>query len=453
MKTHEKAHKYQIEALEFSLRKGVCYYMIDMGLGKTLITLMAKNNIKEPMLVVAPLRPLYSTWPAEIAKWFPEMRVSMLHGKDKDYNLLQPADIYLINPEGFSWLERKAETLKLPFKHIAIDEGTIWKSSSTGRFKIMRRLLAQFHHRFILSGTPNPQSLMDLWAQYYLLDGGKRLGRTIGKFRDKYFDMFLVNNQFPEYTAKPGALESIMEAVADITYRLDATDHLVLPGVVRNIIPLTLTSTLAKQYKEFEKDFIFEYGDIEVEAFNTAALSSKLRQFVQGGIYVDQGKDRTWRQLHTIRIEALKALIEETGQPILCAIQFKFELEMLKEAFGAIPYIGGGVSAKEGDRIIGQWNRGEIPLLVCHPKALSHGANLQSGGSIILWYGLTWSLEQYLQLNARLYRQGQLKTVVVHHFVMSGTIDVRVAKALIAKESVQQAVLDYMRNRSHNGTE
>lgn len=422
--------------------------MVDLGLGKTLITLMAKNNIKEPLLVVAPLRPLYSTWPAEVAKWFPEMKVSMLHGKDKDYNLIQPADIYLINPEGFQWLERKAQKLKLPFKHIAIDEGTVWKSSTTARFKIMRRLLSSFHHRFILSGTPNPQSLMDLWSQYYLLDGGKRLGRNIGMYRAKYFNLFLVNNQFPEYTPKVGALESIMEAVADITYRLDADDHLVMPDLVSNKIPLELTPVLKKQYKEFEKDFILEYGDIEVEAFNTAALSSKLRQFVQGGIYVGQGKDRTWEQLHTIRVEALKSLIEETGQPILCAIQFKFELEMLRTAFGNVPYIGGGVSAKEGDRIIGQWNDGKLPLLICHPKALSHGANLQSGGSIVLWYGLTWSLEQYLQLNARLYRQGQLKTVVIHHFVMSGTIDERVADALVKKENVQQAVLDYMRERS-----
>jgi SNF2 family DNA or RNA helicase len=199
-------------------------------------------------------------------------------------------------------------------------------------------------------------------------------------------------------------------------------------------------------YKEFEEDFVLEYGDIDVEAFNTASLSMKLRQFVQGGIYSGEGKERIWDQLHTIRIEALRSLMEDAGQPILCAIQFRFELEMIREAFGAdVPYIGGGVSATQGSVLIDKWNRKEIPLLVCHPRALMYGANLQSGGSIVLWYGLTWSLEQYLQLNKRIHRQGQVSTVVIHHFIMKDTVDVRVAKALIAKENVQKAVLEYFR--------
>lgn len=445
MRTHELAHKYQVKATKFALDQKVCYWMIDMGLGKTLITLMAEMNIQEPMLVIAPLRPLYSTWPAEVEKWFPGLKVSILHGKDKDYNFAQKADIYLMNPEGTPWLVNKLERHTCPFKHIAIDEGSMWKSHATNRFKLLKKIIYKFHHRFILSGTPSPQGLMDLWSQYYLLDGGKRLGRTISNFRDKYFNMLLVNNQFPEYTPKPGALESIMEAVSDITYRLDACDHIELPELVNNTIPLELSPSLMKQYKTFEKEFVYEYGDLEVEAFNTASLSSKLRQFVQGGLYSGDGKDRTWHQIHDIRIKALKTLIEESGQPILCAIQFKFELEMLRAEFGSIPYIGGGVSAREGASILERWNKRELPLLICHPAALSHGANLQTGGNIILWYGLTWSLEQYLQLIARLYRQGQTKGVVVHHFVMRGTIDTRVAKALMSKENVQRAVLDYMK--------
>ena len=446
MITHIKAHKYQVAATKFALDQRVCYWMIDMGLGKTLITLMAQVNIKEPILVIAPLRPLYSTWPAEVQKWFPHLKVSILHGKDKDYNFIQDADIYLMNPEGIKWLAKKLERFKAPFKHLAIDEGSMWKSQATGRFKIMRKLRSTFEHIFILSGTPSPQGLMDLWSQYYILDGGERLERTIGRFRDKYFNMILINNQFPQYSPKQGAFEAIMEKIKDITVRLEAQDYIEMPELINNTITLEMPAPLMKEYKLFEKEFVYEHGDIEVEAFNTAALSSKLRQFVQGGLYSGEGSERTWHQVHDIRLKALEALIEESGQPILCAIQFKFELEMLRKKFGAtVPYIGGGVSAKDGATILDAWNRREIPLLVCHPAALSHGANLQTGGNIILWYGLTWSLEQYLQLIARLYRQGQTKGVVVHHFVMDGTIDARVAKALIAKENVQQAVLDYMK--------
>lgn len=445
---HPKAHQYQVKAVEFALNAEVCYWMIDMGLGKTLITLMAGANIKEPILVVSPLRPLYSTWPAEVQKWFSGLKVVMLHGKDKDYNFQQKGDIYLINPEGIIWLEKKLTRFKAPFKHLAIDEGSMWKAHNTQRFKALRRMLHGFKHRFILSGTPSPEGLMNLWSQYYILDGGKRLGRSIGHYRNKYFDLFMVNNQFPQYTPKPGALEAVMEAVADITYRLDASDYIELPELINNVIPLELPVSLFKKYKEFEKEFILEYGDLEVEAFNAASLSCKLRQFVQGGIYNGEGKDRTWTQLHDIRLKALETLIEETSQPILCAIQFKFELELLRERFGNIPFIGGGVSAKEGEAIINRWNAGEVPLLLCHPKSLSHGANLQTGGHIILWYGLTWSLEQYLQLIKRLHRQGQEKGVIVHHFVMQRTIDTRVASALMNKENVQKAILDYLRGKS-----
>ena len=447
MNTHPLAHKYQTEAAQFGLSTSMAYWMIDMGLGKTLITLITQDNIDEPMLICAPLRPLYSTWPEEIEKWFPGKTFLFLHGKDKDFNYTQKADFYLINPEGFKWLESKMERLKPKFKHLAIDEGSMWKSATTARFKIMKRARSAFKSKFILSGTPSPQGLMDLWSQYYILDGGQRLGRSISKFRAQYFNMVLINNQFPEYKPKDGAMEAISLAVEDITFRLDAVDYIELPELTFNTINLTLPKPLMKLYKELEKDFVLEYGDLEVEAFNAAALSSKLRQFVQGGIYHGEGTERTWEQLHTIRVEALKALIEESGQPILCAIQFKFELEMLRKAFGNVPYVGGGITAKEGDATIKKWNRGEIPLLVCHPRALSHGANLQSGGSIILWYGLTWSLEQYLQLIKRLHRQGQTNGVVVHHFVMRDTIDTRVVKALMSKEKVQKAILDYMRDK------
>ena len=439
-----KPHKYQQHAVQFALDSGVCFWMVDMGLGKTLMTLLAQNHIDEPMLVIAPLRPLYSTWPDEIKKWFPGKTFVILHGKDKDYNYSQNADFYLMNPHGIKWLDGKMSKLKPRFKHLVVDESSQWKSHSTKRFKLLKRHLYRFKHRFLLSGTPSPQGLMDLWSQYYILDGGKRLGKSITKFRAKYFDLYLVNNQFPQYTPKPGALEKVMGEVRDITFRLDACDHIELPDIVYNNINLTLNRSLMDQYRQLEKDFLLEIGQIEVEAFNSASLSSKLRQFIQGGLYDGEGKDRTWHQVHTLRVDALEALIEETSQPILCAIQFRFELEMLRARFGnSVPYIGGGVSALAGAKTIESWNKGDVPLLVCHPAALSHGANLQAGGHILLWYGLPWSLEQYQQLIARLHRQGQLNTVVINHLLMHETIDVRIAKALKNKERVQTAILEY----------
>jgi SNF2 family DNA or RNA helicase len=231
---------------------------------------------------------------------------------------------------------------------------------------------------------------------------------------------------------------------------LDADDYIKLPELIHNNINLELPRPLMKQYKQLEKEFLLEIGGSEVEAFNSASLSSKLRQFIQGGLYEGEGAERIWHNVHDVRIKALKALAEETGQPILVAIQFRFELDQIRSEFGKVPYIGGGVPPKERSAVITRWNKREVPLLVCHPKALSHGANLQTGGSIILWYGLPWSLEQYIQLTARLHRQGQRRAVVCHHFVMSGTIDQRVVTALRNKEKVQTAVLEYLRGNHEN---
>jgi len=453
MKFHPKAHSFQKRATEFGLQKGCCYYMIDMGLGKTLISLMNQHNINEPVLVVAPLRVAYSTWPTEIEKWFPDKTYEVLHGPEKDWRITKvpTADFYIMNPEGTLWLERIGSRFKFPFKHLVIDEGSMWKSHGTKRFKAMRRLLSKFKYRYILSGTPSPQGLMDLWSQYYLLDGGERLGRSIGKFRDRYFNAHLVNGMFWAYTPKKGAFEVIMQKVEDITFRLSAEDYLELPELLNNEIRLMFPLELQKQYNKFEKEFLYEHEGIEVEAFNTASLSSKLRQFVQGALYTGEGNPRPFEVVHELKLNALKSLVEETNQPILCAIQFRFEIEMISAAFqkslGSIPYIGGGISAKRGAEIIEKWNRREIPLLLCHPASLSHGANLQTGGNIILWYSLPWSLEHYLQLIKRLHRQGQERTVIVHHLIMEGTIDEQVAKALQRKDRVQTAVLEYFRGK------
>ena len=437
-----KPHEYQERGVNFALNSRVCYWMVDMGLGKTLMTLMLQNNINEPLLIIAPINPMYMTWTAEIEKWFPGKKIAILHGKNKDEAFAEDADFYLINPEGVKWLSTKRHP---KYRHLIIDEGSVWKASTTVRFKLLKKMLPTFHHRIILSGTPAPQGLMDLWSQYYILDGGERLGRNITQFRNHYFNTTIINQQFPLYTPKIGAFEAIMDKVKDITFRLDAEDYIKLPDIVYNNIPLELPKDLQKNYRKLEREFILDIGEGTVEAFNAASLSSKLRQYIQGGLYEGEGTARVTHHVHDIKLDALKTLTEENSQPILCAIQFRFELEQIRARFPDAPYIGGGTKHADRNKIIEAWNRGEVPLLLCHPKSLSHGANLQTGGHILLWYGLTWSLEQYLQLIGRLHRQGQRRGVVIHHFVMEKTIDKRVAEALQKKENVQQAVLNYFK--------
>ena len=449
-----KPYEYQNRVVEWMKTHPKSYIACDMGTGKSLMALKWIKNILPEcgnILIIAPLRTISTTWPDEIKKWAPQLTYTILHGSKKVENLNQKVDVYLINYEGIAWLFEALKhyhkaTGKIPFRALVLDEGSMIKSHSTKRFKLLKLLRPLFpDYMTILSGTPAPNSLLDLWSQYYLLDEGERLEKYITHYRQKYF--WQIDRMGYMWKINKGADQVIYSRIEDITYRLDSKDYLELPEMTRNVIKVPLGKRLQTQYKLLEKEFFLALDEGEgVTAFNAASLSMKLRQFLQGAVYIDE--KHNYKVLHEEKLKVLKSMVEEAGgSGILCAIQFRFELDMIKKAFPKVPYIAGGVAASTAVKLINQWNRGKLPLLLCHPASLSHGVNLQTGGHTILWYGLTWSLEQYLQLNKRLHRNGQKSAVVVHHLIVPDSVDERVMKALTAKFKTQSELLDYLRGK------
>ena len=458
---------YQRRATLFALKQKAAYLAIDMGLGKTLISLtyianvLAREKGVKAFLVVGPLRTIHSTWPDEIQKWRPELSYTILHGPNKAKRLKEKVDVYIINYEGLSWLykelfRRTTNGDKVPFSGLIIDEGSMVKSRNTVRFKILKVLAKRTMWKLILSGTPAPNSLMDLWSQYFLLDGGERLYPAITKYRSEYFNAIQMGPRV-SWEVREDAKKVIYSKIESITYYLDKKDHLSLPEKIENVIKVKFTPALQRDYKAFEKDFFVCLSDEKsVEAFNAMSLSMKLRQFVQGAVYdtddVDLlAKDRRVLPVHDLKLKVLESLMAEAnGQGILCAIQFVFEIEIIRKKFPDVKVIASGTTAKNAARYIEEWNRGEIPLLVCHPASLAHGVNLQHGSHIVLWYGLPWSLEHYLQLNDRLHRSGQEHSVVIHHIVAEGTVDEKIMKALQLKLKGQKELLAYLKEHQND---
>jgi len=420
--------------------------MLDMGLGKTLITLRTLCSQGERALVIAPLKPLYNTWPDEIVKWTPELSFTMLHDSTLSRTLEEDSDVYLINPEGMERLYYALEKYykkykKIPFTTLVLDEGSVWKSHSAKRFKILDSLLDMFpNYRYILSGTPAPHSLHDLWSQYYILDGGASLGKNISTFRERYFR---VNPNCKHQWFLTVEESELYKKVEHLTYRLDARDHIEYCNSSYIKDEIELNKAHSDQYKQLQKDFYLSLDEnaSETEAFTTAQLQAQLRQFVQGALYTDHP---VYEVIHTTKIERLKTILAR-GDNVLCAIQFRFELDMLKKAFPDAPSIVGGVNSDTANRLMRKWNTGEIPLLIVHPQAVAHGVNIQFGGHVVVWLGLTWNLEHYLQLNGRLVRPGQEHDVEVIHIIAKGTIDEAVYKSLQNKEKVQDSFLQHMR--------
>lgn len=438
-----KLHPYQERAIDFCLDKRKCFLAIDLGMGKTAIALKVIQETKQKAFVFAPLRTIYSTWPDEMAIWAPELSYYILHGPDKSLMDALKADVILMNYEGLKWLSQQRG--KWPRRTVIYDESSMCKSHSTQRFKLLRKMQGLWSDYCVcMSATPAPNGLHEVWSQYFLLDQGSRLEPTITAFRRKYCRSFSYPGMsFVKYTVDPRFTQSIYDAVAPITFRLDAKDYLDMPPITYNEIKLELTPKLRKQYKELEDDFFLELEDANIEALNAGQVSMKLRQFIQGGLY---DEEKVWHYIHGIKMQALKELVETSaGQPILCAIQFRGELATIQKEFSSAPVIAGGTPVAQAQKYIKLWNDGSLPLLLCHPASLSHGVNLQSGGHILLWFGLTWSLEQYSQLNGRLYRQGQQDHVMIHHLVMKDTVDEAVLKALRNKDLTQRSLLSYIK--------
>jgi SNF2 family DNA or RNA helicase len=452
-------HDYQQEGIDFVTGKANAGLFLDPGLGKTAIMLSAINKLYfeefPKVLVIAPLRVAQNVWSAEVAKWqtFDWMSCTVLHGKHKEKRAVDPNhDIYLINVENIFWLvDMMLEKSGPKFDWLIIDESSMFKDPSTSRFKHLKKVAQLFKRRYILTGTPSPNSLMGLWSQIYVLDRGSALGANITQYRRKYFNTINRGN-YNDYELIPGADKDIPKTTAPLVIRMDAKDCLSLPPVVYNTISVTLPPKVRKQYDSFEKDLFAELDGEEKFIQTSVAAYLVCRQVANGFVYVPKqlgefdektAEERT-EVLHNGKIEALKELIGELqGKPVLVAYHFKQDLIAIKQALGAkVPHIGAGVSSRETAKHIKDWNAGKLPVLLGHPQSMSHGLNLQAGGNDVVWYSLTDSLENYLQLNRRILRQGVKGQVRVHHIVTEKTIDVVVMQRLKAKDTTQQAFLD-----------
>lgn len=440
-------HDYQRYATDFIINNPISAVLLEMGLGKSVISLSAINELMldyfdvSRTLVIAPLRVAISTWPEEIKKWehLKYLSYSVVTGSEKERldALKKPAHIYIINRENVDWLITKSG-FKWFFDMVVIDELSSFKSYQAKRFKSLLKARPKVKRIVGLTGTPSSNGLMDLWAEFRLLDMGERLGRYITHYRQNFFIPDKRNQQMIfSYKPKDGAEKEIYQLISDITISMKSKDFLKMPECIINEVVVSLSEKEQKLYDSLKKDMVLSIGDDEIDAINAAALSSKLLQMASGAVYND---DKESIHIHDRKLDALEDLIEgANGKPVLVAYWFKHDLERIKERFD--------VREIKTSKDITDWNNGKISAAVIHPESAGHGLNLQLGGSTLIWFSLTWSLELYQQTNARLYRQGQKDTVVIHHIVSKGTIDEDVMKALKAKEKIQDALIDSVKAR------
>ncbi len=440
-------HKYQSYATGFILDHPVSAVFLDMGLGKSVITLSAVFDLcldsfeVSKVLVIAPLRVARDTWPAEIEKWdhLKGLTYSVAVGTELERKaaLMQRAKVYIINRENVQWLVHDSG---LPFDYdmVVIDEFSSFKSYQAKRFRSLLMVRPSVKRIVGLTGTPSSNGLMDLWAEFRILDMGKRLGRFITHYRNAFFKPDKRNGQVIfSYKPLPGAEDTIYGKIADITISMKAADHLEMPECINNEVKVRLSQSELDVYDALKRNLVVSLKDAEIDAGNAAALSGKLCQMANGAVYAE---DKRVLPIHERKLDALEDLIEAAnGKPVLVAYWFKHDLERIQVRLRKlhIPF-----SLMDTSESIARWNRGELPVALIHPASAGHGLNLQAGGSTLIWYGLTWSLELYQQTNARLWRQGQKDTVVIHHIIASGTIDERIMAALRSKEKTQAALIE-----------
>ena len=394
------------------------------------------------VLLVAPKKVAESTWSQEAAKWAQtrNLRISQVLGsaKDREQALQSDADIYVMNRENVIWLCDKYKGKPLPFDMLVIDESSSFKNPQAKRFKALKR--HTFDRVVLLTGTPAPNTLMDLWPQIYLLDKGERLGRTITEYRRRYFRPDKTNGHVVfSYALNPGADSQIYGRITDICMSLKAKDYLTLPDRIDNVIEVVMSDSEKEKYKTMEKEHVLGLGqENEISALNAASVANKLLQMANGYVYDDEGN---LVHIHDQKIDLLKELVDvNEGKPMLVFYNYKHDLAAIKEAFPKATELS-------DDNDVAEWNTGKIQMLLAHPASAGYGLNLQAGGHIIVWYGLTWSLEQYQQANARLHRQGQTEPVIVHHLVTKGTMDEQVMRSLSRKEESQDALLEAIKYR------
>lgn len=434
-------HDYQKYAIEYIKSHPITALFLDMGLGKTVTTLTAIRDLMydafevKRVLVVAPLRVARDTWPDELRKWnhLKELTCSVVVGTvaERRRALQQDADIYIVNRENLAWLY---ENSRLDFDMVVLDELSSFKNHQSKRFRAMKAMRPKVKRIVGLTGTPTGNGLMDLWAEFRILDMGERLGRYISQYRNLYFKPDKRNGMVVySYKPLPGAEEAIYHQISDITVSMKATDYLEMPELVSVAKEVRLSETEKKRYDELKKSLVLELPGGEVTSANAASLTLKLSQMANGAIYTD-GKDVA--AIHDRKLDALDDLVESAnGKPVLVAYWFKHDKDRIRERMEA--------RELKKPQDFADWNAGKIPVALIHPASAGHGLNLQQGGSILIWFGLTWSLELYQQTNARLWRQGQAdKTVIIQHIVAKDTIDERILNVLKHKNGTQAALIE-----------
>lgn len=463
MLTEKNLHGYQLSAVEFIISHPYCGVFLDLGLGKTVSTLTAINYLMNDyceinsVLVIAPKRVAESVWQEEAEKWehLQHLRFSKIIGTQKQRIaavMETKADIYIISRDNIAWLCALYGGGKLPFDMVVVDELSSFKSYKSIRFKALRGARPYLKRLVGLTGTPAPNGLIDLWPQIYLMDRGDRLEKTISRYREKYFRPGQTNGHVVySYNLMSDSEQLIHKRIEDICISMKADDYLEMPLRTDNYIKLRMPDDIKKQYDDFEKNKVLDMfkpeqkyleetdkwinEPAEINAVNAAALSNKLLQFANGAIYDENKKVFP---IHDIKLDALKEIIEDAnGQSVLVAWTYQFDRDRILDYLKKYK-----PRELKTNKDIEDWNAGKIQVMLAHPASAGHGLNLQAGGNIIVWFGQTWSLELYQQFNARLYRQGQQKGVVVHHLIMQGTHDEDVIQALKAKDRKQNALMD-----------
>lgn len=444
-------YEYQTFTTDYIFKHPISAILLDMGLGKSVITLTAifdltlDSFLVRKVLVVAPLRVARDTWPAEIQKWdhLNVLKYAVAIGTEGQRRsaLSQRAQVYIINRENVDWLVRRSG-IRFDYDMVVVDELSSFKAHQAIRFKSLLKVRPSVRRIVGLTGTPSSNSLTDLWAEFRLLDLGQRLGRFIGNYRSAFFVPDKRNQQMVfSYKPKPGAEEAIYRLISDITISMKGSDYLKLPELVMNEVPIRMSETERRHYLTMKDEMVLSLKGKEIDAVNAAVLSGKLLQMANGAVYDDGGNAA---HIHDRKLDALEDLIEAAnGKPVLIAYWFRHDLERILKRFPA-------ERLDSGDSIR-RWNNGDIPIAAIHPASAGHGLNLQAGGSTLIWFGLTWSLELYQQTNARLWRQGQRDTVIIHHIIAKDTIDEKVMAALKVKDKTQSALIEAVKANLQGG--
>jgi len=429
--------------IDFIYNTPKCAVWAGLGLGKTITTLTAITDLLDSfsvskVLIIAPLRVANSVWHIEAKRWAhtKDLTFSIVTGSEKERisALFKSADIYVINRENVQWLVEHYKT-KWPYDLVVIDESSSFKSASSQRFKALKKVRTLTDRMVQLTGTPSPNGLIDVWSQMFLLDGGERLGKTMSAYKMRFFQ-----TGHNGYTLKPvnNADKIIHRLIDDMVISLNVDDYLQMPERIDTVMRVNMPLARLAEYKQLERDFIMQINDAEIVAYNAATLAGKLLQYCNGAMYTDELKN--WTEIHTAKLDALDEILEDNqDENLLIAYNYKTDLIRLKARYPD------AVVLDNDPDIITRWNNGEIKMLLAHPASAGHGLNLQHGGSIIVWFGLNWSLELYQQFNGRLHRQGQTKPVRIVHIVADGCIDDKVMRAIENKAQTQQELLNALK--------